>query len=159
MCGCLSPHNLSFEFCHLSFDLSYHGPNPLGFWSLCVSVCVPSWPCCFSESQYPAVCTFHARFLSLHRQGGLFGTSWESECYVRLQFCTRLNCYCCSCYCWGLREFCLIRIKEQPVCVKLKCTSWVPYCVEKVCVLSGKILILLIMIVFIFVSRPSCMWL
>lgn len=37
MCGCLSPHNLSFEFLHLSFNLYCHGPNPLGFWSLCVS--------------------------------------------------------------------------------------------------------------------------
>lgn len=70
---------------------------------LCVFfMCIPSWPCCFSESQSPAICTFHARFLSLHRQGGLFGTSWESECYVRLQFCNKLNCYCCFCYCWGL---------------------------------------------------------
>lgn len=76
----------------------------LSHWGLVsVSVCLyPSWPCCFSESQFPAICTFHARFLSLHRQGGLFGTSWESECYVRLQFCPRWSCYCCSCYCWGL---------------------------------------------------------
>lgn len=48
---------------------------------LCVCLCsYPSWPCCSSESQPPALCTFHSTFLSLNCQGGLFGTSWESEC-------------------------------------------------------------------------------
>lgn len=73
--------NLSFEFLHLSFDLFYHGPIPLGF-LVSVCLCVPYWPCCFSESQSPTICTFCARSLSLHHQGDLFGTSWERECHV-----------------------------------------------------------------------------
>ena len=126
---------------------------------LCVCLCSsPSWPCCFPESQPPALCTFHATFLSLHRRGGLFGTSWESECSVRLQFCTRgvaAATLAAAGACWG---FCLIRIKDQPVIYPVEQYLLGPLLVDKVCVLSAKILILLDIIVLFLVSSPSFMW-
>lgn len=103
LCVCLAPCNLSFEFLHFSvcfIMVLFHW----GFWCLCVYMCMllPLVRGCFSESQSLANCTLRARFLSLYHQGVLFGTSWESERYVRLQSYTRVNCCCCSCYSWGL---------------------------------------------------------
>lgn len=44
-----------------------------------VFICIPSWPCCFSESQSPAVCTLRTRFLSLHHQGVCLGLPEKCE--------------------------------------------------------------------------------
>jgi hypothetical protein len=92
--------------------LCYHGS--IGIFFFFLSLCVP-WPCCFSESQSPANCAIHASFLSLHRQGGLFGTSWESECHTRLQCHARVNSAAALATAGACLGLCLIRIKEQAV--------------------------------------------